>query len=107
MNTSILSIWLEFEEWVESPPEQRDFFNMKIRLRDGRAYALNVWTFRYAEQAKDELYEECSFPIFVLGPDLIVDVADRATLEAVAERLVQKQLLREQWLVSSSPPDPG
>lgn len=107
MNSSILGIWLEFEEWVDSPPKPRDFFNMSIRLRDGRVYALNAWTFRYAQQARDELCEERSFPLFTLGPDLLVDVADRPTLEAVASRLVEQHLLKEQWLVHRHLPDSG
>lgn len=96
----ISEIWLEFEEWTKSPSEQRrNFFNMKIRLRDGREYALNVWTLEYIQEVQDELREEQS--LFTLGPDIIVEVADRQTLEDVADRLVEGELLREDWRVRS------
>lgn len=103
MNATISEIWLEFEEWSSALSEQtRDFFNMKIKLHDGREYALNVWTFEYAQQVQSELHEEQSSPIFVLGPDLIVELADRPTLEAVAERLVQEEQLKEEWLIGAA-----
>ena len=102
MSPQLSALWIEFEQWQDAPPRTRDFFNMKISLQDGREYALNVWTFAYAEQVRDELREERSSPIFVLGPDLMIDVADRPTLEAVAERLIREQLLREEWLVPRS-----
>ncbi|MDI3284323.1 hypothetical protein [Polyangium sp. 15x6] len=98
MTPQIASLWLEFEEW-EPPDEVPDFFNMMIRLHDGREYALNVWTFAFVEQLRKELHEERSAPVFTVGPDLIVDVADRPTLEAIADRLVQEQSLRDEWLV--------
>jgi hypothetical protein len=100
MSRQILKLWLEFEEWDDTLSEQvRDSFNMTISLPDGREYALNVWTFWYAQQVPDELREEQSPPIFTEGPDLIVEVADRPTLERVAEKLVEDDRLKDEWLV--------
>lgn len=107
MSASVLNIWREFEEWFEPPTQQRDFFNMKMRLADGTEYTLNVLTFDYAQRIKNELYEERSLPVFVLGPDVSVDIADQPTLEALAERLVQVQSLRAHWLVSRRIPQSG
>jgi hypothetical protein len=101
MSVDIANIWLEFEEWqhIDLSEHPHDFFNMKIRLSDGREYALNVWTLAYAGRLRDELLLEQSRPFFALGPDIIVEVADRGTLQAVAEELVRQELLREDWLV--------
>ena len=69
------SLWLEFEagEPWNSDAED-DFFNMMIHLRDGREYALNVWTFKYFERAcaEDRESGDALGGSYMVAPDLFV-----------------------------------
>ena len=95
-------LWLEFEEWVaeaEDDPED-DFFNMKIRLASGSAYALNVWTYKFLERARrDDFHSrEGLGGKYLLPPDLFVEKLDRALLEEVVSDLIRKDGLKQEWL---------
>ena len=47
-------LWLEFEHWEPKPDDDPtdNFFNMQVKLPDGRRYALNVWTFKFLQKAR-------------------------------------------------------
>jgi hypothetical protein len=97
-------IWLEFEHWPASA--ERDFFNMHIKLSDGTTYALNVWTFAYAARALEDVRGELEPPYYSLGPDLLVEVAEREPLQAIADRLVAEGRLDPAWRVPDECPEP-
>ena len=87
-------LWLEFEHWQPQPDDDptTDFFNMQVRLPDGRRYALNVWTFKFLHKARYPWpYEEgVGEPEeYLLPPDLFVERLDRSvegqwTVDAVS-----------------------
>ncbi|AKT43748.1 hypothetical protein [Chondromyces crocatus] len=97
-------IWLEFECWEASA--ERDFFNMHIKLPDGTSYALNVWTFAYAARALEDVRDEMGPPYYSKGPDLLVEVAERESLQKIAERLVAEGQLLPVWRVTNEPIEP-
>lgn len=74
-------LWLEFEHWVANEQDNpyNDFFNMHVILPDGKKYALNVWTFKYLEQAQCEAKDMGEFlgGQYLLAPDLFVERLDR------------------------------
>ena len=46
-------LWLEFEHATQPPGDPNDdFCNVKVKLPDGRNYALNVWTFGFFNRAR-------------------------------------------------------
>jgi hypothetical protein len=71
-------LWLEFEYWAEIGDPEDDFFNMQVRVDDGRSYALNVWTYKYFEKACSESREENIGGPYLCAPDLFVDEAGQA-----------------------------
>src|SRR4051794_37743908 len=93
-------LWLEFEQWDPRPDDDDpadDFFNMKVKLPDGRRYALNVWTFEFIHKARFPWpYEEG-----VGKPEeyLFVERLDRPLLERVVARMLEAE-----WLC---PPEEG
>jgi hypothetical protein len=102
MSETGFELWLEFEEWVakaEDDPED-DFFNMKIRLANGSAYALNVWTYKFLERARrDDLQSGDGLGgKYLLPPDLFVEKLDRELLEGVVSDLIRKDRLKQEWL---------
>lgn len=96
------SLWLEFELW--DPAEIRDpaddFFNMQIRLADGRRYALNVWTYDYLRRAVQECREDRSHlqGAYLIPPDLLVERLDRGRMEAIVAEMLANDELRAEWL---------
>jgi len=97
MMTKKVEIWLEFEHCVDETPWE--VFNMQLRLDDGRRYALNVWTFRFVEQLRQDLVNEGEDPLYSIGPDLLVERAERAHLERVVEKLMERGELKEEWQI--------
>lgn len=83
---SEFELWLECEAWGS----EEDFCNAKVTLPDGRAYALNVWTFEFLERARVEAAEsgECLAGTYILPPDLFVEELSRACLERVVADLL-------------------
>ena len=97
------SLWLEFEAaepWHSDPAD--DFFNMIIRLRDGREYGLNVWTFKYFERARAENRESGGAlgGSYVVAPDLFVERLERTHIETVVAELLRREALSDDWLVA-------
>lgn len=92
MGARLKRLWSEHEEYEKG--READFFNIEIELDDGRVYALNVWTFEYASRAKDDCEGE---PKFSIGPDLLVESAERQALEAVVRTLIEYDGLQEHW----------
>jgi hypothetical protein len=97
-------LWLEFEHWQPTPEDDPadDFFNMIIRLEDGRRYALNVWTFAYFTRALAETRAtgEALSGRYLLPPDVFVERLDRGLLEEVVADLLRNGGLREEWRAS-------
>ena len=99
----LFDLWLEFEHATPSPDDDPtdDFANIQVRLRDGRKYAMNVWTFRFLHRARFPWpYEDTSGQPaeYVVAPDLFVERLDRPTLERVVTQLLATGGLDEQWL---------
>ena len=109
MSRTGFELWLEFEHWEPSPdhdPED-DFFNMQIRLDDGRTYALNVWTYRFMERARreDEETGEGLSGKYMIAPDLFVERLDRELVTEVVKDLIRNKGLKKEWLIEEEPKD--
>jgi hypothetical protein len=96
-------LWLEFEDWEPRPDDDPtdDFFNMEVKLPDGRRYVLNVWTFKFLYRARYPwpYVEGAGEPEeYLLPPDLFVDRLDRALLERVVGRLLAGGMMKPEWL---------
>src|SRR5687768_6598227 len=100
--THDFSMWLEFEEWVSEADDDPtdDFFNMQIRLPDGRRYALNVWTFQYLNRAVKECREDGSHlhGSYLIPPDLFIERMERSLIEAIVADMIVNNELRDEWL---------
>jgi hypothetical protein len=96
-------LWLEFEQWEPKPDDDPtdDFFNMQVKLADGRRYALNVWTFKFLQKGRYPWpYEEgVGEPEeYLLPPDLFVERLDRGLLERVVRRMLAEDEMKPEWL---------
>ncbi len=106
MKEPAFTLWLEFEEYQDHPEAtqsdpENDFCNIAITLASGERYALNVWTFRYLQTARevgDHPSEEMRGR-YLFPPDLFVERLDRPTLEAIAADLLRHGGLKSEWLV--------
>lgn len=107
----------QFELWIET--EQGDpadkanrptenFCNIRFSLNDGRSYALNVWTYDFVQFAKYEWPYDTEVSdrteLYVLPPDLFVERLDRATLENVVSKLIEKNDLQDRWMCAGEAP---
>lgn len=98
-------LWLETEVGDRSQPANRpdrSFCNLTVKMKDGREYALNVWTFDFLplarkswpyETAPDEPVE------YLVPPDLFVESLERSVLERVISTLLERGEMKEEWLV--------
>jgi hypothetical protein len=98
-------LWLEFEEWVagdHGDPEE-DFFNMTVILADGRAFAMNVWTYKFLSRAIQDAREsgEHLDGAYLPPPDLFVERLDRSLLEAVVSDMIAQNTLPPHCKVSA------
>jgi hypothetical protein len=88
----VAELWLEFEELGAdySDDPENDFFNMWVRLDDGRLYALNVWTFKFFETARENDRHAGSSlgGEYLVAPDLFVERLDRSVVERAIRDLV-------------------
>ncbi len=104
-------LWLEFEWWQPQPEDDphNNFFNMRIRLSNGKTYALNVWTFTYLVRTHhhDQQLGERLAGQYLVPPDLLVEKLDRPLLEAVVHDLIQTNSLRDEWLSHNSEDEPA
>jgi hypothetical protein len=92
VNDPEFHLWLEWEHfasWDTDDPDD-DFFNMGVRLPDGRGYGLNVWTYRMLERAHqaDMKMGDNLGGAYLLPPDLFVAWRDRSLLEAVVRDIL-------------------
>ena len=99
--SKLKELWLEFEAWKGDGRAQieRDYFNMVLHLVDGRSYAISVCTFAYLRDAPEEIRKDGEGRVFMVAPDLIVESAERESLEEVAKSLIERGLLWDEWLV--------
>lgn len=93
------SLWLEFELWQSedgAPPfdPENDFCNIKAVV-DGKNYYLNIWTFKFAQNALAE--ETSSGSSHLLPPDLLVARLDRALIGSAIRTLIRNNQLQEAW----------
>lgn len=99
-------LWLEFEHWVPNEQDNldNDFFNMHVILPDGKKYTLNVWTFKYLEQARCEVKDTGEYlgGKYLLPPDLFVERLDRKLLEEIFAELIKDGYMKDEWLVNES-----
>lgn len=101
-NVPIFQLWLEFEEWHDDTDLENDFFNAIVEIADGRRYALNVWTFKYLEEARKEAIEwgDKLFGSYLEPPDLFVEKLERTLMKNVIADLLLRQAMRAEWLVA-------
>ena len=96
-------LWLEFEHWVpkEGDDPEDAFFNMQIILRDGKKYALNVWTYKFLRRAVEDRRQagDCLDASYLLPPDLFVQRLERGLMERVVADLIDSGELRKEWEV--------
>jgi len=100
------TLWIEHEQYDE-PVEDDDFFNIEIRLSDGRRYAANVWKIDAVARIvadPDEAWDTGGGR-YTLGPDLLVAAVDRAFLEGVVADLIARDALPEWWLCDDEDDD--
>src|SRR5260370_18632382 len=95
-------LWLEFEHWEAKPDDDPtdNFFNMQVKLLDGRRYALNVWTFKFLQKARYPWpYEKGAGEPeeYLLPPDLFVERLDRGLLERVVSRMLADTEMKPEW----------
>lgn len=99
-------LWLEFEHWIANDQNdlENDFFNMHVILPNGKRYALNVWTFKYLEQARYKAKDIGEFlgGNYLLPPDLFVERLDRKLLEEIFAELILDGCMKDEWLVKNS-----
>jgi hypothetical protein len=112
------SLWLEFEQWQPEPADEPedDFFNMKVTLASGRVYALNVWTFKFLENAihavrfgdPSEQARALSLDLiakhplerqYLMTPDLLVARLDRKLIEDIIGHMLDEwgEQLNPEW----------
>jgi hypothetical protein len=96
-------LWLEFEHWEPVPGSDPtdDFFNMHVLLKDGRRYAVNVWTFKFLHRARFSWpYEDTSGEPsdYVTAPDLFVERLDRKLMERIVAELLANGEMKDEWL---------
>jgi len=110
LDTASFILWLEFEHYEAAPGDdpEDDFCNVRIDLPNGEAHALNVWTFKYLQRARqeDERTGEGLNGRYLVGPDLFVARLDRPTMEAVFADLVRTGQFKQEWRVSGQIPPP-
>jgi hypothetical protein len=110
-------LWLEFEEFRECTYEDLkdeidpfdpddDFCNVQVYLEDGTNYALNIWTYKYLEQASKEMIKDYEYfkSNNVSGcfeyfhpPDLFVTRLDRPTIQMIFRNLINQGQMKEDW----------
>jgi hypothetical protein len=103
MKVPAFELWLEFEHWVAEPCDDPtdDFFNMLVRLADGRRYALNVWTFKFLQKARYPWPYQVGTGVpeeYLLPPDLFVERLDRGLMERVISQMLAKDEMKPEWL---------
>lgn len=101
MATQQFVLWLEFELWKDESDLENDFFNMTVTLDDGRTYALNVWTFKFFERARDidRITDCCLGGRYLVAPDLFVERFDRKLMEQIVADLIHTEGMKNEWLV--------
>ena len=105
MSRTDFALWLEFEHWVWSDADdpEDDFFNMEISFPDGRKYALNVWTFKFLDRARqdDRATGENLSSCHLHPPDLFIERLDRKLVVEVVRDMMDRHGLKDEWLVRS------
>jgi hypothetical protein len=100
-SSKIFTLWLEFENCITEPTDDptHDFCNIIITLRNGKQYALNIWTFKYFDTAVRQSKNESSvlFGKFLKPPDLFVERLDRNLIEDVVGNLIELNELNPAW----------
>lgn len=105
-------LWLETELWMEhgGDPHQpanrptENFSNLSVTLKDGRVYALNVWTFDFIPLARlDWPYaydatKQQPLARYLLPPDLLVERLDRDTLNGIIKTMLTRGEMKPEWL---------
>jgi hypothetical protein len=106
MQAQEFELWLEFEIGDPTQPGNRptqNFANIRIKVADGRRYALNVWTFDFLPHARYpwpyETQPAGTSSRYVVGPDLFVERLDRATIESVVAEMIARGELKPEWLL--------
>jgi hypothetical protein len=96
-------LWLEFEicQEAEVGDLEDEFCNIEILLSDGRTYALNIWTFKFFERARQDCQGsgENMTGKYLLPPDLFVRKLERKLITEVVADLLRNNELKDEWLV--------
>ena len=91
-------LWLEFEEVDQNNWNiDNEFCNIHVRMRDGREYGINVWTFNFLNRVI-EYNKSCGENLnglYQIPPDLFVKELSRSCIEKTIEDLLEKGNLEE------------
>jgi hypothetical protein len=89
------TLWLEFENVEPWPDKFNDFANISVILNDGRAYGINVWTFKYLATSIEEDLQDGKNGLFQIPPDLFVKELSRDCIQKSIEDLLNQGDLEE------------
>lgn len=83
------SIWLEFEHYVDTPPEaNEDYCNVIVIYDNGRRQGYNVWTIEYFRNNIQSILDEAEEEGFTTLPDIIVSRLEREHITEVLKQIV-------------------
>lgn len=102
MSKSYFGLWYEPDEYESSSGFAEDFCNVQDKMKNGKVYAMNVWSYSYFDDVRNELKQENSAkePNYILPPDLFVSVLNKSEISRVIDRLIKEEEMRDEWLVS-------
>jgi hypothetical protein len=91
-------LWLEFEEVDPNNWKiDNEFCNIHVRMKDGREYGLNIWTYNFLNTVV-EYHKNCGDNLnglFEIPPDLFVKELTRSCIEKTIEGLLKMGNLEE------------
>ena len=90
-----VSIWIEFEEWVDAPSNVEEAFNVSVSVEGTAKYAMNAWPYGFtiAVLSGDETDDSCDDESAVYdgfaAPDIFVREMSRECVENVINQLIR------------------
>ncbi len=85
-------LWLEFEEVdSENWNLENEFANIQVKLKDGRQYGINVWTYKFLETSikTDKITGANINGLYQVPPDLFVKELTRDCIEQTIADLLR------------------
>ena len=105
-SVSEFDLWLELEhgEPIDQPANRanENFCNIIVTFKDGRRYALNVWTFDFLQYARYpwpyDIVDSMEPAQYLLPPDLFVEKLERKHIEQIISQLIKNNEMKDEWL---------